>query len=534
MSDEFESSVISPALRDFFENRKGELARVLIAFKSNLQISDLVGDFDHDAVIEYVEKSSFSSQVGFLDWLGETDYHSVAKAGQTFFENEEDIIPIPLANSLIVTVDNQLVDTLEQRDEIAFVSLLSGITRREKANFFPHTVRPLNVEFDCFNLPKKGAFNHVEYLFAHRVWAAGYTGEGVVCAVIDDGVDFNHSKLKSKAFSEIHTDVSGTHGTSCASIIAAGSVKDEFPIGIAPDAKIIDIKVDTSWALEALIGFCKATRISEVDVISMSLEYFPIQAEAFPFRINGSICEYNDPNPRSWRHACYVAGLARKLHVVAAGNMGQLCNDIARPEFNVPNNVALPGSCPSPLQSFENDEDLLSSAITIGATDCFNKAENEIADKLRSISSVGPVEWDDEWQLIKPDLCAPGDKIVTALSSSYDNYKCFSDTSAATAVVAGALCLFVQARRTAETATFRDSPLVFQEILEEGCIPIFASDTPHNCIYGDSVANQKVNGYGAGRLDIFKAYTCGKNKGLWIDAIKPEERNNGAFWIPSL
>ncbi|KAJ7361880.1 Proprotein convertase subtilisin kexin type [Desmophyllum pertusum] len=84
-------------------------------------------------------------------------------------------------------------------------------------------------------------------------WRAGYTGKGVLVAVVDDGVNMNHPDLepnfnvtlsydflKDRNISKLYSP--GSHGTNCAGIIAGGDNND-CGVGIAFDAQIASIRL---------------------------------------------------------------------------------------------------------------------------------------------------------------------------------------------------------------------------------------------------------------------------------------------------
>jgi len=85
------------------------------------------------------------------------------------------------------------------------------------------------------------------------LWNAGYTGQGVVVANLDTGVDITNPELTSKWRGGTNSwfdpngehatpaDVSG-HGTQTMGIIVAGNTVDHL-IGVAPDAKWIAAKI---------------------------------------------------------------------------------------------------------------------------------------------------------------------------------------------------------------------------------------------------------------------------------------------------
>ncbi|GAB3665691.1 type VII secretion-associated serine protease mycosin [Actinocorallia lasiicapitis] len=80
---------------------------------------------------------------------------------------------------------------------------------------------------------------------AHRV----STGRGVVVAVVDSGVDFRHPQLKGAAAGAAidltktgDADCAG-HGTGVAGIIAARSLPKVPFVGVAPDARLLSVKI---------------------------------------------------------------------------------------------------------------------------------------------------------------------------------------------------------------------------------------------------------------------------------------------------
>jgi subtilisin family serine protease len=88
---------------------------------------------------------------------------------------------------------------------------------------------------------------------AEKAWASG-RGKGVVVAVIDSGVDLHHEDLKGafvkgRDFVDDDNDASDGfgHGTHVAGIAAARANNDIGIAGVAPDAKIMPLRVlDTS------------------------------------------------------------------------------------------------------------------------------------------------------------------------------------------------------------------------------------------------------------------------------------------------
>jgi len=125
---------------------------------------------------------------------------------------------------------------------------------------------------------------------AESKWKQGYTGKGVVVAVLDTGCDVMHPDLKDnilggynfsddhKGDIEIYQDLNG-HGTHVAGVIAAKKNKSGI-IGVAPDVKLLIVKVlnkDSNGTVTNLIdGIHYALDWTgpggeKVDIVSLSL-----------------------------------------------------------------------------------------------------------------------------------------------------------------------------------------------------------------------------------------------------------------------
>ncbi|WP_413161103.1 S8 family serine peptidase [Capilliphycus salinus ALCB114379] len=143
----------------------------------------------------------------------------------------------------------------------------------------------------------------VNRINAPEVWSQGYTGEGVVVAVLDTGVDYNHPDLDSRIWQNIdeipnngidddgngfRDDVNGWdfidydrdpmdldgHGTHVAGVIAAEN--NEFGItGVAPNAQIMPVRVltDDQGGIYSVVSGIRYAVDNGADVINMSLGF---------------------------------------------------------------------------------------------------------------------------------------------------------------------------------------------------------------------------------------------------------------------
>jgi subtilisin family serine protease len=279
-------------------------------------------------------------------------------------------------------------------------------------------------------------------------------GAGVGIAVIDSGLEAGHEVFRDSAglsrvsvsldfTGEGRTDDPFGHGTHVASI-AAGSGRPSNGAygGVAPAAKIVNLRVlnsqgkgTTSGLLAALDWVLQNRALYKIRVVNLSLGAPAVDA----YR--------NDPACDAVRRLV-AAGV---VVVAAAGNDGKSAEG-----QKVYGAVHSPGHEPS--------------AVTVGASNSFG-TNGRSDDQLTSYSSRGPTRgyWTDDGgvrhydNLVKPDLVAPGNKIVgaaaanNALLAGHPELNAdasqpasrrmmyLSGTSMSAPVVAGAAALLLQA-----------------------------------------------------------------------------------------
>lgn len=338
------------------------------------------------------------------------------------------------ANALFLSANRQAVFELAKRADIECISF------NKQYNCIPEEIitdapRAL---YDSFVAP------NIIQVNADQVWEQGYTGQGVVVAVIDSGVNYNHvdiadhlwdggEEFPNHGFDVYNNDDDPMddmgHGTHCAGTVCSDGTAG-LVAGSAPDATLMCVKAINNEGFGGAVNFVKGMQWSVehgCDLISMSLGM--AMAEV--------------PDKELLRHTCESLLDMGVLVVVCAGNEGSwqtLCP--------IPDNVRVPGSCPPPyLDQYQMaNPGGLSCVITIGAVD-----ENDTA---AFFTSQGPVTWqntefgdyayDPGIGLIRPDVCAPG---VMIWSLKYDNiydYDYKSGTSQATPCVAGVVALMLQ------------------------------------------------------------------------------------------
>lgn len=341
---------------------------------------------------------------------------------------------------------------------------------------------------------------NVRRINAPRLWDLGLRGQGIVCALIDSGVNYRHPDLAERMwdggpayprhgynFSEGDDDPVDRqgHGTACAGLIV-GSGYGGTVTGVAPGAALMAVRIGTSLrSLWAGVEFAVAQGAS-VLCLPWSWKLPP------------------DAEKLSWRRLCSALAELGIAHVSSGGNRGRRVG--GEP---LPDTVGLPASCPPPWRHPDLGPGSTASAVAVGATDS--------QERLADWSAQGPVAWEDPHfgdypyrlgtrpGLVKPDLCAPG---VATTSCDWRHgrdaqavaYRTFSGTSAAAAQVAGCLCLLAGAARAAGRPV---EVARLQEALEGSAVRIRGQ-----------TAN-KENGYGAGRVDVFAAFRYGRMRDWW-------------------
>jgi subtilisin family serine protease len=279
---------------------------------------------------------------------------------------------------------------------------------------------------------------------ADDVWALGFNGEGVIVAVIDTGVNYDHFDLQGNIWQSDEYPNHGYdfanndndpkddngHGTHCSGTVA-GQGASGSQTGVAPGATIMCIKVLDAGGSGNESGVWSGIQFSVeqgAHVMSLSL---------------GWLHDWG-PNRRVWREAFDNSLAAGLVASVAAGNEGD-----QQGSYPIPDNVRTPGDLPPPW--LHPDQTLIggtSGIICVGSTTSSNQ--------MSGFSGRGPVTWsaiapfnDYPYQpgigLIRPDICAPGSNIKSLAYNSNTGYEDgWSGTSMATPANAGMIALMLQ------------------------------------------------------------------------------------------
>ena len=425
-------------------------------------------------VVDELKRFSKASQSDLLQLLNEGVRSEIVKDVKSFW----------LFNGISCTTTREMIEALSQRKDIAVIDLdrVVMLPDNEKATEVTEAIR--------------GLAWHVSQVHANDVWAyngaSGYDGTGVVVAIIDTGVNYNHVDLSDHMwnggdeypnhgydfFSKDNDPMDEYgHGTHCAGI-TAGDGTSGTQTGIAPNVTIMALKVFGGAGSEA----------STDDI----LEAMSFAVEHGADIVNLSLGSAGASGNVFYRQAFVNMMNANVVASVAAGNHGQNYDT-----YSLPANIGSPGNCPSP---WHNPDQALSggqsAAITIGAS---NRS-----DRKTTFSSFGPVTWGNvsdyndypyaegsttETGLIKPDIITPGADIVSCNFQDNSGHVSNKGTSMAAPLASGIMALMLQANPNL-------TPSQIDQILETTAWPV-------------DFKVKKNNDTGAGRAD---ALAC-------IDAI---------------
>jgi subtilisin family serine protease len=325
---------------------------------------------------------------------------------------------------------------------------------------------------------------NVQKVNANQVWdELGYTGENIIVAVLDTGVNYNHVDLNDHMW--VHPgfpyhgwniygnnnnpmDDNG-HGTHCAGTVASDGTAGTHA-GVAPKALIMAIKIWSSTGSGTVSNYCDGFQ-------------FAIDYGAHIISLSGGRANAANADKILLRNTAVSVLEAGIIAAVGAGNEGS--------SSVPPNSVRTPGSCPPPwLHPDQTTTGGISCVMSVGATD--------INDNIAGFSSRGPVTWQSisgyndypynpGMGLIRPDVCAPGVNITSLDYANPTGYVSgWNGTSMATPCVAGVMALML-------SKNINLTPAEICEILETTAVHLPNQSSP------------KGNTFGSGRIDAYAA-----------------------------
>lgn len=466
----FAQAVIDPVLGEEMNRRNdAEQIKVIVIMKSQYDRTQLNRRADY--FVTRAERREFVVNE-LKDFAASTQYdlrRSLTEMERNGLVTEPTVLW--MANALYFDATKAAIQDLARRNDIEIIGFAM------EHNWIPDGEEPQPAS------ATREITQNITKVGADQVWELGYTGGGVVVAVIDTGVNYNHVDLADHLweggpdFPNHGYDVFNHdndpmddqgHGSHCAGTVC-GDGSGPSQTGMAPDATLMCVKClgsDGNGGAQSISGGIQWAVEHGCDMFSMSL--------GIP---NSSVSERT-----LLRNTCVAALDAGVVAAIAAGNEGD-----SQGQYPIPNNVRVPGSCPPPYMDDvqgENPGDL-SCSVCIGAVD-YN-------DAAAYFTSHGPVTWTNTTfadypynpgiGLIRPDVCAPGVNIKSIDYSTNSGYTSMSGTSMATPCAAGCMALML-------SKDINLMPAEVCRILEETAVPLTSG---------------KSNTLGFGRINVLAA-----------------------------
>jgi hypothetical protein len=304
----------------------------------------------------------------------------------------KDFSPLWIINGFSVTADSSVINELAQHPNVLSIS-------PDKTDIIPVTYAPSEANISAINAP--------------ALWNLGYTGQGIVVASLDSGVDASHPDLSSRwrggtnswfdpygQHPSTPVDLSG-HGTWTMGAMLGGD-SGGTTIGVAPDARWIAAKIFNDQ------GSATATAIHLAFQWVLDPDGNPGTPDA-PQVVNNSWTYGNPGCNLEFELDLQSLRAANILPVFAAGNGGPSGNTSFSPSNNP-------------------------SAFAVGAINN--------TGSIYAYSSRGPSACAGDGPTF-PDVVAPGVNIHT--TDLYGGYFYASGTSLSTPHVTGALALLLSA-----------------------------------------------------------------------------------------
>lgn len=427
-------NTITSELENILKQKSDELVDVNIYFKSQMPTEHLTHlnvksdskGIRREIVINELKKFSQQQQESVM---------SVINA-ETRSNNITDVTSHWIVNSINCKASRDVIYTLASHPDIKYIDY-----NKEEMMF-----QGEDQEFEGQDVrgSVSSMSDNITHVQADKVWDLGYTGKGVIVAVIDSGINTDHVDLKDHLWydegaqypgynfvfpGQNPTDDNG-HGTHCSGTVC-GDGTSGLTTGMAPDATLMPLKITNrstgiGAGMDRVIDAIEYAADNGADIISISIGWWATSAA----------------NRQTFRQAFENTLQAGIVVAAAAGN-----NRESLATYPAPNNINSPADCPPPyLHSDQTIQGGLTSVISVGAVD-----ENNV---IAGISSQGPVTWANTTYgdypynpgigLIRPDIVAPGASVKSLAYDSNIGYAIKAGTSMAAPCVAGVMALMLE------------------------------------------------------------------------------------------
>jgi subtilisin family serine protease len=231
----------SDALRSFYFPFTGQRLSVIVHLVDHFDSTDALYPYEQwpasaisreqrlQATISQLRRNAEIAQAPLRAWLRSREVEGRA----------ENVTAYWIFNGLALTAPPEVILQIAARPDVTRISLDEVILAPPPHNSITHTL---------------SAQDNLSLIGAPEAWARGFTGQGVVVALLDSGVDMTHPQLAARwrggsnswfdpngEHPDAPFDVNG-HGTQTLGVIL-GDDADGSHIGVAPEAQWIAAKI---------------------------------------------------------------------------------------------------------------------------------------------------------------------------------------------------------------------------------------------------------------------------------------------------
>ena len=507
----FAQNAIDSRLQEVLNQKSDEMIPVNIVFKSQIDLAKLrtraAATLDKN-----VKRNMLVDELKLFSEERQQEVLSILKA-ETRSSKVTNIKTHWLSNAISCTASSDVIYLLSKHPDVEVIGYdeMVKMVPEESQKTLTQTQTQTQTRTNDTDVDLT---DNIYMVNADKVWAMGYTGKGVLVAVIDSGVNYNHEDLKdhlwdggaqypNHGYNTVNDNFDTMdrygHGTHCAGTICGDGTAGVLT-GMAPDATLMCVKALDDYGSGSTSSINSAMEFAiehHADILSMSL----------------GILAPSAANKTMLRNTCVNALELGVVASVAAGNFGTNMT----PQMQVPNNILAPASCPPPW--LHPDQQInpggLSCVVAVGAVDYF--------ENMYSNGSKGPVTWTDtqfndypyggdKIGLIRPDVCAPGVGVKSLDYSDTQGYNLKSGTSMAAPCVAGVMALMLEKNANLSPADI--------------CMTLETT--------AKKLTETKDNFFGTGLIDAFKAVNSIKIGDFSLNevTINDKDANNNGHLNP--
>lgn len=459
---------VAPGLREMAAQDGAVDSLIVLSAKAPKHLLRPQGDYRERrrALVDLLRATAEVSQADLRAWL---DAEGVAYR------------PFWIVNSIEARLTPGQIEALAARADVAALRTNTPIALARPAD-----------GAEALPMPQPASIEAVEWgihkVRAPLVWAAGYTGQGVVVAGQDTGIRWTHNALKAKyrgwngATADhnynwrdaVHGVGNGTcagdrpapcddngHGTHTVGTMV-GDDGGSNQVGVAPGARWIGCRnMNSGVGTPVTYNECAQFFLAPTDAAGQNPD--PDRAPDVINNSWGCPADEGCTAGNEVREAIENLVAGGIVFVAAAGNGGSLCGTILDPPATY------------------------DASLTIGSMTSL--------DGMSGFSSRGPAA---AAATLKPDVVAPGSTIRSATRGSDTAYGNSSGTSMATPHVAGVVALLMSV-----DPGLRGDPVRVAHLLRSTAVPLTSSTQICGGIPATTIPNP-VQGYG--RVDAWSAF----------------------------